>query len=831
MQKITELCNYNYAQGCCELAFARERVRIWFLTDDIIRVRCSFDESFAPELSYALVMTAWEDAADDLLGAERVRVVPAHFKVELEGDYLLLRGAKLTVSVNKQNFAVNILDASERLLHSDMAGKAYIKKSGGQIVHTVRRGDSDSYYGFGEKAGLLNKLHRRMRMHNVDTYDYDAEKTDPLYKHIPFYIKLDNSSSVAHGMYYNNSWTSEFDVGAEHSNYWGKQTSFSADGGELDWFFINGPDIPAIIERYTDLTGKTVMPPRYSLGYLGSTMYYTELDEDSDAAILGFVQRAGAEGIPCDGFHMSSGYSTGDSGKRYVFNWNNKRVRNPKQFIADGLALGAEMVPNIKPGMLTSHPYFAEFSARDAYIRNSADDGVSIDRFWGGNAGFVDFTGEAGRAIWFEKLKRDYIDYGITAIWNDNCEYEINDSDSICAAEGLTGKVSAYRPLMPTLMGLMAQRAVRSARPDKRPFVVNRAGFAGIQRYASTWSGDNGTSWHNLKYGVPIMLGMSLSGVANQGSDIGGFAGPAPEPELFVRWVQHGVLQPRFCIHSCNNDNTVTEPWMYPRYTSYIRAAIKLRYRLVPYLYSLMHEAATTGAPVARPYLYEFQGDVSARDESFSYLLGSSLLVACVLEKGATRRELYLPKGSEWIEWDTMQRYAGGQTIIVDAALDKIPLFIRSGAIIPLTDGIMSLNKQDITCLDSIIEPSVPSQFVLYEDDGVSNAWEQGEYAETLISTQAEGNCLDIDCARRGSYVSTVERLQLQLICPERAPLYIAVSGTALKMYIDDRAFSGAQSGFWFNPETRCVLVKFANPKGDFTVQVRFDAKDLISID
>ncbi|MFA6076141.1 MAG: TIM-barrel domain-containing protein [Negativicutes bacterium] len=832
MNNVLSLLNWRLeAAGYFEIDTDAARFRLYFMTDDIVRVRCSFDEQFKPELSYALVLTAWADLADDLLAGERRRITPLSVNVSETEQTVTLVGKKLVVVINKKPFGINICDCAGNLLHSDMKQRAYVRDQLGRVSHCVTRGDNDGYYGYGEKSGELNKLHRRMKMNNVDTYDYDAEKTDPLYKHIPFYIRLDKKAGHAHGIFYNNSYISVFDVGAEHSNYWGKQTLFTADGGELDWFFINGPKIPDVIEGYTDLTGKTALPPVYSLGFLGSTMYYTEIDSGSDTAILNFFKRCELENIPCDGFHMSSGYTTGTDNKRYVFNWNNRRIAQPAEFIADSLALGGEIVPNIKPGMLLSHPLYQEFSNAGAYIKNANKTGNCVDRYWGGSAAFVDFTNPVGRDTWQKHLVENYINYGITAIWNDNCEYEINDAESMCCAEETNEKIASLRPLQPTLMALVAQRTVRATCPDKRPFVLNRAGYAGIQRYASTWSGDNGTSWHNLKFGVPIMLGMSLSGVAFQGADIGGFAGAAPTAELFVRWVQHGVLQPRFCIHSCNNDNTVTEPWMYPKYTKYIRAAIKFRYRLIPYLYSLMYQAAIKGHAVARPLLYDFQQDIEAVDNSFDYMIGPYILAACVLEEGATERTLYLPSGFEWLEWETLRRYQGGQHITVNAPLEKTPLFIRSGAIIPLTDGINCLNKQAITDLEIIIEPSIAAKFSLYEDDGKSNAWEQGEKLITEISTAIDGFKLDIDFQRQGNYITTVKTIKLHIICPERAPLYIAINGQSLQMFIDDKSFADANSGFWFNPENRCSLVKFDNVAGAFRVTIRFDAKDLISID
>ena len=210
----------------------------------------------------------------------------------------------------------------------------------------------------------------------------------------------------------------------------------------------------------------------------------------------------------------------------------------------------------------------------------------------------------------------------------------------------------------------MSNDAVTENDSNARPYSVCRSGSSGIQRYAQTWCGDNFTSWKSLKYNIPIITGMGLSGQPNEGADIGGFAGPAPEEELFVRWVQQGIFQARFSIHSASNDNTVTEPWMFKDSADIIRDAINFRYSLTPYLYSAAYEASKIGAPIMRVLVYEFQNDENVYDTSFDYMFGRDILVANVLEKGAKTRSVYLPKGTKWYRWDkNFECCEGGQTI------------------------------------------------------------------------------------------------------------------------------------------------------------------------
>lgn len=801
-----------------------------FLKEDLVRIRCTFDEDFAEEASYTLVMTAWEDRFDDLLKDERKKINPYIPEVSEDDECLELKTSKLRMVIGKHPFCISIYDNEGVCLYSDVKERSFLKDDMGRIYHYTTLNEQDLYYGFGEKTGYLNKAKKRMRMNNIDTLGYDPEQTDPLYKHIPFYIRLSRETGIACGMFYNNSWQSLFDMGCERSGYWCRYSYFCADGGELDLFFMYGPSIKHVVESYTDLTGKTALPPIYTLGYMGSTMYYTELDNDSDAAILEFSDKVQKNSIPCDGFHMSSGYTMGDDGKRYVFNWNHKRFKNPGEFIKRMDEKGIALSPNVKPGMLLSHFLYNEFMENNSYIMDSKGEKPHVDRYWGGKASFVDFTNPRARDLWKKYLKEALISLGITAIWNDNCEYEINDPKAICDCEGRKSHVEALKPILPNLMALTAYQAVLEEYPGTRPYILNRAGFAGIQRYAQTWAGDNYTSWKSLKFNIPTMLGMGLSGVANQGIDVGGFDGPVPEPELLVRWVQNATFYPRICIHSCNIDNTVTEPWMYPSYTHYIRKALEFRYMLIPYLYSLLYEASTVGTPVMRPLVYEFQQDVKVYEESFDFMLGPFMLIAGVLEKGITSRKVYLPAGSDWYDWDTRIKYDGGQTIEVDTPLEKIPVFFRNGSIVPMSAPRLNLQKEKTSRLELLIEPWKESSFVLYEDDGASSNYLNGLYCKTEIHIRHKSGNIELDFLVDGKYISDIREVYLEVVCSRSAPIMVVAADISIKHYLDVEDFEMCKEGFYYNPEKKCACVRYRKPEKDYNVFISFDTKDLISI-
>lgn len=803
--------------------------RIILLNDDIVRIRCTFNKEFKEEASYALVMTAWKDKTDELLAKERIRVEALSSKYENLDDYIVVATTKLDIKIYKEPFGIEILDKKGNVLHSDLREKAYVKDSLGRLYHYSCMEDEDYFYGFGEKSGYLNKRKRRMRMHNFDTYGYDSEYTDPLYKHIPFYIKFNSRNNIASGIFYNNSYDSIFDVGAERTGYWKNYSYFCADGGELDVFFIYGPTIKSVVKNYTDLTGKTKLPPRYSLGYMGSTMYYTELDKDSDKTILKFLDKCKEEGIPCDGFFLSSGYTSSKDNKRYVFNWNYDRFSNPKAFVGQMKENGASLVPNIKPGMLNSHPLYKEFDEADAYIKDETGEKSQIERYWGGHASFVDFTSPKGREEWKKHLKASLVSLGITSIWNDNNEYDINNQDAVCCVEGIKGEINGLRPIMTNLMSLVANEAVEEVYPNSRQYIISRSGFAGIQRYAQTWAGDNSTSWKSLKFNIPVILGLGLSGVANQGCDIGGFYGEVPEPELFVRWVQNGIFQPRFSIHSCNTDNTVTEPWMYPACTKYIRDAINFRYKLVPYMYSLLYEASVEGNPIMRPLVYEFPEDKKLLCESFDFMLGSSILVANVIEKGAKTRKVYLPKGAIWFDWYTKQVYEGGQTVELEVSLASIPMLFKSGAIVPMCGNLMNLHKDSIEKLELLVEPSQESSFVLYEDDGATNDYKNGEYLKTTISINNK-NGIKISFSKEGNYKTEVKDMVVNVVCKDMAPKQVKLKDEKLPMFLDEKEWEVSKSGWHYDIEQKTAKIKYNNIDGDYTLFVDCDFKDLISM-
>ena len=808
-------------------------IRILFLTDSILRIRAGFDGDFAEE-SYSLVMTAWEDRMDDFLKGRRTRVEAADAVLSDGNREAVIEGRNLKVVVEKDPFRICVYDKEGTLLHADIVDLAYMEDSNHRRIHTSEISPEDCFYGFGEKSGDFNKAQKFMGMSPKDAMGYNPRETDSLYKHIPFYIKLNRGTKKAVGYFYHNTYECDFDMGREKSNYWKPHSRYRTDGGDIDLFLIAGPAVRQVVERYTDLTGKSAMLPRYALGYLGSSMYYPELDENCDDAILDFIDTTKEEKIPVDGFQLSSGYCTVETDKgikRCVFTWNKKRFKDPREFFAQMDKRGVSVSPNVKPGILLIHPKLDEMKARGMFVKASDSDEPGIGTWWGGKGVFADFTKPSTRTYWKEMLRENVLEYGTSSVWNDNCEYDsLVDKDCRCDFEGKGGTIGQLKSVMSNIMCHITDEAIHETFPNTRPYIVCRSGHCGIQRYAQTWAGDNLTCWDSLKYNIATILGMSLSGVANQGCDIGGFYGPSPEAELMVRWIQNGIFQPRFSIHSTNTDNTVTEPWMYGHCTDYIREAIGLRYQLSPYLYSLMERAHETGLPIMEPMCSAFQEDVKCYEEGVDFMFGDSLLVANVVEKGASTRKVYLPEGETFYDFQTRTAYEGGRTVELPVDLGSIPLFVRSGAIIPMAeDKLDNLKTQQAQHIRILCAADRDGRFALYEDDGISMDYERGDYLKTSI-TMTAGERTVLDFCQEGHYETAVKTLYLDMIHREKAPYWVKADGETIPHFLHRRKFEDADCGWYYSQRLKSVQIKYPNPKKDYQVIVSFEQFDLIGM-
>ena len=865
-------------------------IKLVFLTDDIVRIRVSFDGRFE-EHSYALVTTAWDDDLDELFKDERRRIEAVKVEPAVLDKSIEFETKSIKLILNKHPLSFSMLDKqSNKVVYSDLKERAYEQDHLGRLFHySAIDPKYDHFFGFGEKTGHLDKKGRHMRTCPKDAIGHDPEFGEPLYKHIPFYLRVNELTKSYVGLFYNNSHDCVFDMGNERSGYWDPYCYYQVDGGDIDLFLINGPSIKQVVERYTYLTGTTTMPTMQSLGFTSSTMYYAELDSHCDEEIYKVVDKHLDEDLYIDNFWLASGYSAGEKDKlRYTFNWNHIRFPDPKAFFATLNSKGINVIPNLKPGVLMGHPYKQYYIDADALVKVAADKdrqpkfdhNVAIDgtlccsedvasnlavdknyigRWWGGPGYFVDFTGPKGRNAWSHLLEENILKMGTKTVWNDNNEFDgVEDRNAYVCAEGRGGTMAEYKPIQSLMMAYTGKQAIANVYPNERPYIINRAGYSGIQRYAQVWGGDNLTDWRTLKFNVATILGMGLSGVANTGSDIGGFAGPAPEGELLLRWIQNGIFQPRFTMNSANNDNTVTQPWMYGEYLPQIKQAYALRYFYLIYLYSLMRQANLTGEPVLRPLFYEFEHDLQAlNDRNLTFMFGPYVLVANVLEKGQRQRPIYLPSGHTWYDMnDNYKAYEGGQTIYYEVDDDSIPMFLKDEAILIASKDIKRIVFDKVKTLDITVAATKPLTaaatgltsaeqllkyqsehnqgtfyFDYYEDDGHTKDFEKGVYANTRISVST-GEVMEINFKKTGSYEHSYQKLNLTVLSPFKGALFVSCAGVQLKRYLVPDEFDKAESGWYYNLSSRTIQIKCDRAKSDdYSVIVSTKNFDLIGME
>lgn len=699
------------------------------------------------------------------------------FELEPLGNELRLSSEKLRVTLHQPlwlEWEYRDQQGIWQPLAADRPTSAYLLNPFGDgVEHYQRRYPQERYYGLGEKAGDLNRAGRRYEFRNLDAMGYNAASTDPLYKHVPFTIT--RRGEVSFGLFYDNLSTTRLDLGNELDNYHQPYRRYHAEAGDLDYYLFLGTRVLDVTKTFVRLTGKTLFGPKWSLGYSGSTMHYTDAP-DAQQQLMKFIALCQQHDIPCDSFQLSSGY-TSINDKRYVFNWNYDKVPQPKVMSQAFHDAGLKLAANIKPCLLQDHPMYPQVAEQNLFIRDSQNAAPERSCFWDDEGSHLDFTNPATVAWWQDNVTQQLLAMGIDSTWNDNNEYEVWDSEARCHGFGKEIAIKHIRPVMPLLMMRASMEAQQRFAPEKRPYLISRSGCAGMQRYVQTWSGDNRTSWQTLRYNIRMGVGMSLSGLYNVGHDVGGFSGDKPDAELFVRWIQNGVMHPRFTIHSWNDDHTVNEPWMYPAVTPAIRSAIALRYRMLPYFYTLLWQASHDDEPMLRPTFLDHESDDVTFNETDDFMLGRDLLVASVVEPGQRQRAVYLPRNaSGWYDFHSGTWFSGGQTITLDAPLERLPLLVRAGAMLPLSRRTAHVEHRADDRREMLLFPPMgkgQDSGLLFEDDGESNGWQQGDALWLRWQITSDNQRIDVQFEAEGNYQPAWRTLDVQLPASEQRTLYI----------------------------------------------------------
>ena len=650
----------------------------------------------------------------------------------------------IRIELQKDNFLLKYYQ-DNALLFADRAPLAYnfANEFGRETFHYITRMQGERVFGLGDKTGELNKAGRAFRIETTDCMGYDASESDPLYKHVPFYI-CENSVGC-YGIFYDTSDTSYIDLGKEINNYYPPYKYFKTEDDCLVYYVFFGSKL-SVLQQFAKLCGKQAFPPKWSFDYCASTMAYTDAP-DSQEKMHDFSRKLVETDLSCGGFYLSSGY-TSIGHQRYVFHWNREKFPDPKQFIEYFSNRGIEIIPNIKPAFLDNHPLYNEIAEKGWFIRNS-DGTPFVTEFWDGLGSYLDFSNPEAFEFWKSKVTETLLDYGITCTWNDNNEFDIRDCGAIAAGFG-DGAVAAnrIRPILTYLMVAASYQAQIAKNPKLRPFLSSRSGNIAIRRFAQTWSGDNRSEFSDLRYCHYVGLTMSLSGFYFYGHDLGGFSGDMPSRELLLRWLQHGIFEPRFTIHSWNSDGSATMPWSYPNIIDSVRGLFAQRKQLLPYLYNCAYHAIENEIPMNAP-AFLYYDDEELYSHSDSMMLGKDIFVAFVFDEGAETLSAYLPKGSDW--YLDGELYEGGQT--VELALPptaKMPYFVRSGCVLPTNEAPYGFQSEEDTVFTvyPIKNGSFESSFFM--DDGISFEYKNNQCVSLKFTVNCDDGSVTVCCENTG---------------------------------------------------------------------------------
>ena len=667
-----------------------------FLSDTLARVCWQPEAGFKESRTWAIAPVAGEDVPwqgrdrHSLAGFERPRLVSAANGQGLQTNQLAVQWTGGNGTPVRLEWSQ---PASGKVFHSDRVTSAYLsEKRTGLVRHCVVRDPREHYFGLGDKTGPLNLHGRRLRCLGQDSIGYDPQHGDPLYKHWPF-LMTRTVDGLWVGIYYDTLSACTFDLGCEHDNYHGLFRTTEIDDGDLDYYLMVGETPAQVVSQFVQLVGGTLLPPRWTLGFAQTAMGLAD-SPTAQALLESFIDECQHHGVPISSFHYGSGYSSRGK-QRYVFTCNTSKFPDPERVNAKFHAAGMKLVANLKPCLLDDHPAYADLAQQGAFIEHEDTRQPVVEPYWDGQGSHLDFTREKAIQWWQSQLKAQILERGIDVGWNDNNEYAIQSEDAFSAGLGQPLPMHRSRPLHGLLMTRATfesqQAHARETGQDDLVFTITRAGPPGLQRYAQTWSGDNTTSWASLKWNIRTGLQMSLSGMFNIGHDVGGFYGPVPDAELFLRWVQSCSLNPRMVMNSWKEGNVSNLPWMHPEVTEAVTQAIRLRYRLLPYMWQCFEAASQQHQPIIRPTFFNFPDDVRCLEDSDDFMVGDDLLVAPVVEKGALQRRVYLPKlpaGDRWFDFYNQTPLAGGTEHVVSAPLNHLPLFAKAGARIPLASPL-----------------------------------------------------------------------------------------------------------------------------------------------
>jgi len=743
-------------------------LQITALREDVLRVRIGASGQLPEDASWAV------------LPAARTSV----FKVtpEFSNSSVGFMTSKLRVTIHRDPLALTVADLDGHIVAQDLPGRPV--EFHGSSFRVYRKSPVDEhYFGLGDKPGPLDRRNEAFSNWNTDASGWQ-ESTDPIYKSIPFFITF--RKGISAGFYLDNTWRTSFDFNKEYRDGY----SFGSEGGPLDYYILYGPEPKAVVKAWAWLVGTTPLPPLWALGYQQSRYsYYPESE------VRRIASRLRSERIPADVIWLDIDYQI----KNRPFTVDSERFPHFDQMIQDLKAqhLHTVVITDLHVADLPNAGYkpYDEGVAGDHFVKNP-DGSTYVGMVWPGKSVFPDFTRAVSRD-WWGTLYSDFVAKGVSGFWNDMNEPAIfsstktfpDDVQHRIEEPGFQSRVASHLEIH-NIFGMENTRGtfegLLKLAPDVRPFVMTRASFAGGQRYAATWTGDNSSTWNHLRQTTAQLLNLGLSGFAMSGADVGGFAG-SPQPELLTRWLELAAFQPIDRDHSAVGTNP-HEPWENgtPDDVNLRRKYIEERYRLLPYLYTTSEEMSRTGLPIMRPLFLEFPKgsldggplDLSTGNE---FLLGPDLLIAQSPYPDAMDDYSVALPAVGWYDYWTGIRVEGGfgrkgidnnpitqPEVHLHRSLDTLPVFVRAGAIVPIQPVVQSTDETPQGPLTLRVYPPLNGakecSGSLYLDDGVSYDFRKGKFlhVDFTCHATAQGITVNVD-PHEGSYAPWWNLLNIEV--------------------------------------------------------------------
>ena len=634
-------------------------------------------------------------------------------------DSLIISSSEIMIVCQKFPLRVKYFNSTYSLLLSEPSSGGIATNGNDRIVNFILD-DEDHFYGTGERGTSLDKKGQSFSSYNTQIGGYTSA-LPTMNINIPF---LANKKGYA--LYFENTYPGNFDLGNTNPN----KFSYTTSGGELSYFLIVADNVPLQLEKYTWLTGRQPLPPRWAFGFIQSKFGY-----QNEAEARFTVQTLRQRKIPSDAIILDLFWfkNMGD------ISWDFTKWSDPFQMMTDFLDDGMKTIVITEPYIVEYLPNFQPAIANNFLASNSSGQPYLLPGWWscGCNAGLLDLTNPSARQWWWDKHPIFFGDE-LSGIWTDLGEPENHP-------EGMThflGSRNKVHNIFNLLWAETIFNGFNQFRPNQRIFNLTRSGYAGIQRYGVIpWSGDVGRSFGGLEVQLPMLLNMGISGLGYHNSDIGGFCCGTTTPELYIRWMQFGTFSPITRAHGVGQP---TEPWGYGEEAESIsKKYIELRYQLLPYIYTMAYQNYKTGMPLARPLFFDHPEIGFLDNYSMSYMWGDALLVSPVVSEGAQTKDVYLPEGN-WVNFWNDKVYAGGENYIVSAPLDVLPIFIKEGSVIPMQPVMQYTDEMPLDTLILVIYPSPgkAAEFLLYEDDGTTLEYQSGSYAITNINQFFTGNSL-----------------------------------------------------------------------------------------